>query len=317
MITSKLGDLGGHPRLKDIDAYYAKEIAPSLKGFEDERQKAMSKAPWAILPLALGALGLVLQIDILAIVGFAIGVIILILVWSAASRAKDNHGAFIAGKVCSYFGLTYSSTPKADLIPWFQDLKLLPTYDRKSTEDFISGKIGDTEFSLVEVELEERRTRRDSKGRTETYYVTVFDGLLVIATFPKRFQSTTVISSDGGIFNFLGGLGRSRERARLEDPRFEERFEVYTDDQVESRYLLTPTFMERLVKVDEVFDGGLEAAFDADKFLLRISSRRDWFEAEGETADLRDPTAIVSMVNDVSMLFDLVEDLNLNAKTKV
>lgn len=316
MISQQLGDLGTHPRLKGFDAFYEGEIAPSLKGFEDARQKAMGKAPWAILPLALGALGLVLKIDMLAIGGFAIGVIILLLVWSEASKAKKHHGTFIAGKVCTYFGLDYSPTAKTNLIPWFQDLKLLPRYDRKSSEDFISGAIGDTDIWLVETELEERRTRRDSKGRRQTYYVTVFSGLLAVVTFPKRFSSTTLISSDAGIFGFLGGLGKSGERAKLEDPAFEKRFDVYTDDQVECRYLLTPTFMERLVKVDDSFGGGLEAAFSAENFLMAIRSNHNWFEAVGQSADLRDPSAIVSMVKDVTMLFDLVDDLNLNAKTK-
>ena len=64
------------------------------------------------------------------------------------------------------------------------------------------------------------------------------------------------------------GLGKSGERARLEDPRFEDRLEVHTSDQVEYRYLLIPTFMERLVALDDRFDGKLQAAFDEDRFLL-------------------------------------------------
>ena len=33
---------------------------------------------------------------------------------------------------------------------------------------------------------------------------------------------------------------------KLEDISFDKRFNVYTKDQVEARYLTTPTFMERL-----------------------------------------------------------------------
>jgi hypothetical protein len=35
------------------------------------------------------------------------------------------------------------------------------------------------------------------------------------------------------------------EPVRLENPEFERRFEVYSDDQIEARALLTPAFMDR------------------------------------------------------------------------
>lgn len=317
MITEKLGADGDHPRLQGLDAFYEADIAPHLAQFEAARKKAWAKAPWVTLPLAVALLGLALQNDWLAIAGGAVGVLIAIYIASEISNAKGSHTVFVASRVCGFLGLTYSEHPKVNLVPWFRSLGLVPSFDRKSLEDGISGEVEDTHLEVQEVELEERRTRRDSKGRRQTYYVTVFKGLLIAATFPKRFKSTTIISTDSGLFNFFTGLGKSGERARLEDPRFEDRFEVHTTDQVECRYLLTPTFMERLVALDERFDGKLQAAFDEDRFLLSIRSRQSWFEAEGQSADLRDPTAVVDMVRDVTMLFDLVEQLNLSAKTKV
>ncbi len=45
--------------------------------------------------------------------------------------------------------------------------------------------------------------------------------------------------------------GREPEMVHLEDPRFDGVFTVYSTDQVEARYLLTPTFMERLADLPE------------------------------------------------------------------
>jgi len=39
------------------------------------------------------------------------------------------------------------------------------------------------------------------------------------------------------------------KRVGLVDPVFEKIFEAYGTDQVEARYLLTPTFMQRLVRL--------------------------------------------------------------------
>jgi hypothetical protein len=38
-----------------------------------------------------------------------------------------------------------------------------------------------------------------------------------------------------------------RKLIRLEDPRFEKEFCVYGEDQVEARYILTPSLMERIL----------------------------------------------------------------------
>ena len=41
----------------------------------------------------------------------------------------------------------------------------------------------------------------------------------------------------------------------LEDPHFEKIFEVFGDDQVEARAILTPVFMEELVALETAYAG--------------------------------------------------------------
>lgn len=48
-------------------------------------------------------------------------------------------------------------------------------------------------------------------------------------------------------------IPKGLEKVTLEDPEFNEIFEVYSNDQVESRYLLTPAFMERYKGINNVF----------------------------------------------------------------
>ena len=118
---------------------------------------------------------------------------------------------------------------------------LVPGWDRSSYEDLIVGNRNGIDFEFFEAHLEEKRTTTDSKGRTRTTWVTVFRGQCIRFDFHKRFFGHTLVTRDAGFFNFFGKLTMGDlDRARLESPEFEKAFEVYTSDQVEARFLLTP-----------------------------------------------------------------------------
>ena len=82
---------------------------------------------------------------------------------------------------------------------------------------------------------------------------TVFDGLLIELVLPRSLTGTTAVVADEGLLGNLGTRLRptTLPRIRLEDPRFEKRFEVYGSDQIEARALLTPAFMERFTALAE------------------------------------------------------------------
>ena len=50
-------------------------------------------------------------------------------------------------------------------------------------------------------------------------------------------------------------------RVKLESPDFEKQFDVYGNDPVEARYLLTPLLMERILQLDQRFGEGLTMSF--------------------------------------------------------
>ena len=45
----------------------------------------------------------------------------------------------------------------------------------------------------------------------------------------------------------------SGEQINLEDLNFSKKHKVYCDDQVQSRYILTPSFMEKITALDNIF----------------------------------------------------------------
>ncbi|MBL4616825.1 MAG: DUF3137 domain-containing protein [Robiginitomaculum sp.] len=136
----------------------------------------------------------------------------------------------------------------------FVELGLIAKGDRRSFSNLVSGIHDDTSFSIYHANIEEKRTRitTDSKGntRTETYWVTVFNGQLLHSPYPRKFACTTIIARDQGWFNFKSRFGKSMKPMGLASPKFEKLFEVYTTDQVEGRFLVDPAFMTRLLELE-------------------------------------------------------------------
>lgn len=115
---------------------------------------------------------------------------------------------------------------------------LLPRYDQAEIDDAIAGRYAGYELRLSEIALERKSGKNNS---------TVFGGLLLVLAVDTPFLGTTMV------------LDKSRPAplglmpVRLEDPRFASIYDVYGDDQVEARAVLTPAVMERLLSMA---DGG-------------------------------------------------------------
>ncbi len=193
--------------------------------------------------------------------------------------------------------------------------------DRYNGEDRVVGRVGETdlEFSEVHAEYESRTT--DSKGRTQTHWVTIFRGVLFVADFHKHFQGTTVVLPDSleKSFGFLGKTLQSWNAFRggslvsLEDPEFEKTFVVYGTDQVEARYILSPSLMQRLVALREKFDAWMALSFVDSRMVLAIRPKRDLFEPTVYTS-LRNTEQLTSYREDLRRILGIVEDLNLNTR---
>ena len=146
----------------------------------------------------------------------------------------------IVDPVTARFGMTFDPEPGVqESIVDLRGAGLVPDWDRSSFEDRLTGERNGVDFEFFEARLEERRRTTDSKGRTRTRWVTVFDGQCLRFRFHKTFQGRTTLLRDAGFFNRFNRR-RGMERVRLESNVFEDAFEVYSTDQVEARFLLTP-----------------------------------------------------------------------------
>lgn len=310
-------------RLKAFDAHW-REIQPDLNRIEAGRWTKVlgGGALFAVgivcfflgEPILNGAFALGWSSDAAGFAGGAVGVGLTGYGSVLATGPSRTAGRMIKEKVIGFLGFEYDSDADSFPLATFDDADMLPYHTKSRLEDRIEGEIGGLPVHFCDAKL----TKTTGSGKSRRA-VTVFRGPLVISRFPKRFSGRTLVVPDaGGIGNFFGDLFKGSEgRVRLESAEFEEVFEVYGTDQVEARYLLTPTTMERLVAFKRRFDCKLRLAFVDDTLLIAIDDRRDWFPNPGLFDRLTDPALVRTQFEEIARLAEIVEALNLNARSRI
>lgn len=181
--------------------------------------------------------------------------------------------------------------------------------DRYGCEDLISGRIGKTQIWFSEVHAEEKHVTTDSDGNREERWRDIFRGVIFVGDFNKNFNGRTVVSRNTWL-----KLGRNKNRVRLEDPEFEKVFDVYADDQIEARYLLTPAMMNRLKELDRKFKGkGVTVSFWDSNVVIAVNDKVNYFEASIWRKANNEKT-LRREYEMISAFADIVHDLNLNMR---
>lgn len=182
------------------------------------------------------------------------------------------------------------------------------TPDRYHSEDLISGKIDATSFLCSEIHAEEKKVTTNGKGQTRTTWIDIFKGFFFIADFQKDFKGQTTIYRNTWIKLRFG-----EQRVKLENPEFENSFDVYSNDQIEARYLLTPNMMERLLALDQKFPGKITVSFRNSNVIIAIPDNTNHFEANIWQSMLNDEN-LRREFNVLCLLIGIVDDLNLNLR---
>ena len=184
--------------------------------------------------------------------------------------------------------------------------------DRYSGDDYVEGTRGKTFFCFSELHTE----YQVSTGKSTSWH-TIFKGLFFIGDFNKHFQGRTYVYSEanpqlGFLTKMLSSFASNLEKVRLESSTFESRFIVYSSDQVEARYILTPSFMERLVKLQEMMGDGTSYSFVDSNVYVAVPIRDKLFEPSVFYPNNYEKLG--DYYNTVHIVFDIIDELNLNLR---
>ena len=194
--------------------------------------------------------------------------------------------------------------------------------DRYNGEDHISGTLDKTAIEFSEVHAEYKTETRDSKGRRQEHWHTIFKGLFFIADFNKEFAACTVVLPDfaertfgkfGQTLQEWGNVMNGSELVKLENAEFEKYFAVYSYNQIEARYVLTPLMMEKIVEFRKKVNRDIYLSFNNSKMYLGVPFQENLFEP-ALWSTLLDLVPLEAYYNVMELMVGIVEELNLNTR---
>lgn len=203
----------------------------------------------------------------------------------------------------------------------FNACGLFQSPDRYHGSDLVEGRVDKTHirFSLLhaeeEYEVADTETDTDSDGNTttntvyRTEYRDIFRGLLFSADCNKHFSGCTYVTA--GSSGFFARM--RRDHVRLESPDFNRVFTVYGSDQVEARYLLSPSLMERILALHSRAGGSVQLSFVGSRLYLAMPMSLKAF-TPSFWRRIDDSSQIAGYYDTLRFIVGMVDDLNLNTR---
>lgn len=311
---------------QELTAFYNKTLLPVLETLEKDRKRAVTAvlitlavlAPLnllALIPLLRG--GDSAQVPLMFVLAVVDMFIVSAVYLVASAGFKRNFKEMVIQPLIEFVSPGLSYEPKSyirkDTFLLSKLFSLRP--NRYKGDDHVRGMVGATRVEFCE--LHAKHESGSGKNRTVT---PIFDGLFFIADFNKDFSKQTIVLPDTAE-KLFGGLGKKLQEwnlsrpklVKLEDPEFEREFVVYGDDQIEARYILSPSLMRRILDFKAKTGGKIYLSFIGSMLFLAVPYKRMLFE----------PKLFKSLVNfdsireyygDLALAVGIVDDLNLNTR---
>ena len=293
---------------KEFQEAFFKKISPGLSKYESERLRQFGytrAVKIAALIIILVLVFLTKQIDI--------GLILFI--------------CCIAGAVCFGLKKKFENEIKQKIMPYvckcLGDLKwkyaqcsfeqllcksgIIDRYNRVSYDDSFTGIYKDINYEICETSFYYKTgTGKNSSTRT------VFKGVMIKLDMNKSFMGNTVIRPDTLKH---ASPAANLKHTTLEDVVFEKKFDVFTDDEVEARYLITPSFMERLNNMKTAFSADRVSCAFYDKYLLvGLHTSKDLFSICSLKEPVNDGKQFFTMFEEILSIIKLIDHFKLNQK---
>ncbi len=314
--------------LEELQVYFEQEMKPELDEFEKERVKAKRFSLYAII------IGVVLTLILfvvfyslrssemmylVALIPLVVGNIVRSVKKSSFSgKAKE----ITVKKIMEFCGLSYHPTEGSITGADYDASDFSGTrVDRYSAEDNIEGMIDKTSFKLCELHTEyEYIDPDDNTTKTKT----LFKGMFIMADFHKNFNGRTMLRNEvaekflgerlGKFFNSMGKISNPGKLVKLEDVTFEKEFAVYSTDEIEARYILSPSMMERMVNLKKMNEGKpVEISFKDNILYIAMTTDRNLFELSLKEP-INDFKVTKRIYEELMFSIGFIEELNLNTR---
>lgn len=312
---------------EELHKLYESELKPALQAIEGERKNILTKYIISIVG-ALGAFAtayflaetyiIVFYLAIAAILG--LGAYVFIVVRKQQKEYRVIYKQSVVKEIVKLINpdWQYNSEGRISESDYNSGQLFNTRLDKYEGDDLVNGIIEKTDFRFSELHTQYKTTKTNSEGKTETEWHTVFKGLFAHADFNKEIKGRTFILPEHASkqFNKFGmsiNDGGKTELVKLENPEFEKIFKVYGTDQIESRYVLTPTMMEAMVNIYKKYKKRVYFSFIGSRVYVAMSFNKDLFEPRILKSGVRFED-MEQMNSQFSLIQTLIHEMNLNTR---
>lgn len=189
--------------------------------------------------------------------------------------------------------------------------------DKYEGDDLVKGNIEKTDFEFSELHTRYKTYSTDNDGNKEEKWHTVFKGLFAHADFNKEINGRTFVLPERALKDFnkhgmKGDFGKTKI-VKLENPEFEKIFKVFSTDQIESRYILTPSMMEAMVEIYKKYDKKVYFSFIGSRVYIAMNFSKDLFEPRILKSGVRFDD-MLQMNDNFRLIQVIIREMNLNTR---
>lgn len=183
-----------------------------------------------------------------------------------------------------------------------KSIKILPNFKDSYSDDNFVGT-----YKGIPVKISEQ-TLKVGQG---IYKTNVFNGIVIEYDFKDRllFPAEIIVKDSG----FIAPKGY--EKVILEDAEFNRMFNVYSNNQIECRYILTVGFMEKLKALKILFDAkSIALSFFKNHLYIAVDIGRDSFNIAKLNRRTDDKKLFEKMYNQFDFILKISDLLQLTRK---
>lgn len=272
---------------KNFKIYFKKELLPSLEELDKKRKK------YIIYIIGLALLFVLITYLIISwmaslecyidnyaqvIAFFFIPAIFLSPIITAIflyRKYKTISKNLVFQKLLNFLGDFQVETDNFVNRDYIKSLKLFDRYDTFRCDDRLTGT-----YKSLPLDIQEIALQIEIKGRGPVNsYIDVFRGIFVKIPCYKNFNGYTIIKNKSSIIDKILSFLYIGPSVSIEDTLFAKYYSISSDENIDSRYLLTPSFMERMIKIAKQKNNNkVSISFEQGNINIAIHSKKNWFE---------------------------------------
>lgn len=294
-----------------FDIYYDKQISPTIQKIEKERRKYLS---WFLFTCISVLIWIYYTFQEFSTQNNNYGLILCLLVLLIClpmffyyRKTKES----ILPLIINFFGefqYTYNPSLSEKV---FNQSKIMKKYDRIECDDGFNGQYDGVPVSIIEYTGKKQQIQQ-KENKAEVIYKKQAHGIIFRAEMNKKFEGQTLVLKDKGILNSITRY-KGLERVGIESPTFEKLYEVYSDNQIEARYILTPVMLDCMENLIKIFPK-IEYSFLDNEIMINIMLKKNFFECSTFFRSVSNAKRIEKIFKQFYYLFEIVETLQLNQK---